>query len=68
MNRKIKAMLMERGIKISDVANRAGLAVPTVSGAINGHWASKTVREAVARELNLSMDKLNRLWKTRKAA
>lgn len=68
MNRKIKSMLVARGIQISQVAARAGLAVPTVSGALNGHWTSKPVKEAIARELHMPLAKLERLWEFKKAA
>jgi len=68
MNRKIKSMLVARGIQVSQVADRAGLAVPTVSGALNGHWTSRPVKEAIARELHMTVEKLERLWETKKAA
>lgn len=68
MNRKIKSMLVERGIQITKIAERAGLAVPTVSGALNGHWTSKPVKEAIARELHMPLTKLERLWELKKAA
>lgn len=68
MNRKIKALLVERGIKIGDLAERAGLAISTVSGALNGHWRSRPVQEAIARELQMPLKKLERMWERKKAA
>lgn len=61
-------MLMENGIKIGDVAKRADLAISSVSGALNGHWSSKTVREAIARELDIPIARLERIWERKKAA
>ncbi|MBW4056535.1 MAG: helix-turn-helix domain-containing protein [Proteobacteria bacterium] len=67
MNRELKALLIKNGIKQKTIAEQAGVSRSTVSGVLGGHAQSKTVKGTTARLLNISIDRLERLW-ARKAA
>lgn len=58
MNRKIKSLLVKHGIKQKDIAAELGLTIGTVSGAINGHFESRRVKQHVADLLQKDYDKL----------
>lgn len=58
MNRKVKAMLVERGIMQKDIAKELGVLLSTVSGVINGHHASKRIKKYIAKRLGVSFKKL----------
>lgn len=62
MNRKIKAMLIAKGIKQADIAREMGVTRGTVSGAIGGHHQSKAVMQKVAELLKTDVEKIERLW------
>ena len=57
---KIKAMLVERGIKQSDIAKELGIARSSVGGAISGYrqHKSRRVHEAVAKRVGKPIEKL----------
>lgn len=55
---KIKAMLVERDITQQSIADHLGISLAAVSGAINGHFASRRTREYVAQLLNADYQKL----------
>ena len=52
MNRKIKALLVERGIKQKDLAEELGVLLATVSGVINGHHSSARIKQHIAKRLD----------------
>jgi predicted transcriptional regulator len=52
---KIKAMLIERGIKHKDIAERLGVTRACVSLIVNGHQNSKRVRRAIAEALGVEL-------------
>lgn len=56
--RKIKAMLMERGIKQKDIADNLGLKRSTISGVLNGLRTSKRIKQAVSEILHLPYEQL----------
>jgi transcriptional regulator with XRE-family HTH domain len=58
MNRKIKALLIERGIKQKDIAAELGVLLSTVSGVINGHHSSHRIKEHIAKKLHKPYEKL----------
>jgi predicted transcriptional regulator len=58
MNRKIKSILVRRGIKQKEIAEELGLDISTVSGCINGHNGSKRIKEYIAKRLNMDYAKL----------
>jgi predicted transcriptional regulator len=64
MNRKVRALMVEKGIKQKEIADELGVYAPAVSGALNGHWKSQPVREAIARRLGLTMKQLDKIWNT----
>lgn len=57
---KIKAMLVERGIKQTDIAKELGIARSSVAGAISGYrqHKSRRVHEAVAKRVGKPIEKL----------
>lgn len=64
MNRKIKALLIKRGIKQKDIAEsykRDGQSVSRglVSGVINGHSESKPLKKHIAKMVGWEYE---RLW------
>ena len=64
MNRKVRALMVEKGIKQKEIADELGVRAPAVSGVLNGHWPSQRVREAIARRLGMTMKQLDRIWST----
>ncbi len=58
MNRKVKSLLIKNGIKQADIARELGFTRGTVSGAINGHHQSHTVKQKVADMLQIDYEKL----------
>lgn len=62
MNRKIKALLIAKGIKQADIARQLGVTGGTVSGAIGGHHESETVKQKVAELLGIPYPKLESMW------
>ena len=59
MNRKVKALLVERGIKQKDIAEELGVLLSTVSGVLNGHHSSARIRAYITKRLGKSCE---RLW------
>ena len=59
MNRKVKALLVERGIKQKDLADELGVLIGTVSGVINGHHSSKRIKQYIAKRLGIAYE---RIW------
>lgn len=64
MNRKVKALMMEKGVRNKDIAAELGIGAPAVSGAINGHWVSNPVRDTLARKLGITRKRLDKMWDT----
>ena len=64
MNRKVRALMVEKGIKQIEIAKELGVGAPAISGALNGHWESERVRKAIAARLGMSMKQLDRIWST----
>ncbi|MRR33187.1 XRE family transcriptional regulator [bacterium] len=58
MNRKVKSILIRRGIKQTEIAEELGLRRCTVSAVINGHTDSRRVKEYIAKRLNMDFEKL----------
>lgn len=58
MNRKVKALLIKKGIKQKQIADALGITPGTVSGAIGGHYESRPVKEKVAQLLQMDYEKL----------
>jgi len=59
MNRKVKALLIERGIKQKEIAEELGVKRATVSGVINGFHSSERIKRHIAMRLNKPYE---RLW------
>jgi transcriptional regulator with XRE-family HTH domain len=64
MNRKVRALMVEKGIKQKEIADELGVQAPAISGALNGHWESQRVRKAIATRLGITMKQLDRIWST----
>lgn len=56
--RKIKSLLIAKGIKQSDIASHLGVSRASVSGTISGYWTSRRVSEEIASRLNLPVEKI----------
>jgi lambda repressor-like predicted transcriptional regulator len=56
--RKIKSMLVLKGIKNTDIARLAGVAPVTVSVVLTGRRRSKKIETAIAKSLGFSREKL----------
>lgn len=56
--RKIKALLIERDIKIKDIAALAGKSPTTVSIVLTGKGKSKLIQETISCALNLPYEQL----------
>ncbi len=56
--KKIKAMLIERDIKINDIANLAGVSPTTVSVVITGKGKSIPIQKTIAEVLNVPYETL----------
>ncbi|MBI3584010.1 MAG: transcriptional regulator [Nitrospinae bacterium] len=63
--RKIKAMLIERGIKQKDIAKTIGVTSHCVSMVLNELGKSRRVKQAVADALGMKIEKL---WQEEKVA
>jgi DNA-binding XRE family transcriptional regulator len=55
---KIKALMMERGIKQKDIAEELGVTRACVSVVINGYENSRRVKKAIASALRVPFDDL----------
>lgn len=62
MNRKLKSLLIEKGVKQATIARIAGVTRSTVSGVLGGHAQSKRVKAVAAELLDISVDMLENLW------
>ncbi len=56
---KIKAMMVERGIKYKEIAIKAGVSPETVYVVLNGHGKSMRIQKVIADVLGLPYE---RLW------
>ena len=56
--RKIKAMMIERGIKQKDIAHALGVTPACISIVLNGHQNSKRVKTAIADALLVRVEDL----------
>lgn len=59
MNRKIKALMVLKGVKSIDIATQTGVSPTWVSLVLNGHKKSKRIRQAIADALGI---KVKDLW------
>lgn len=59
MSRKVKALLVEKGISQTAIAAELNVLVSTVSGVINGHHESIRIKEHIAKRLQKPY---SRLW------
>ena len=62
---QIKARLIERGIKILDIANRARVSPTTVSVVLTGKGKSRHIQMVIARAIDM---KYSDVWPQDKAA
>ncbi|MDD2367636.1 MAG: helix-turn-helix transcriptional regulator [Desulfuromonadaceae bacterium] len=67
MNRKLKSLLIENGVKQADIARKIGVNRSTVSSVLGGHQNSQHVKSATAELLGLRIEQLEKLWKRRAA-
>lgn len=58
MNRKVKALLISRGIKQKDIAEALGVTHVAVTGVLNGHWSSERIQRYIADLLKKDYTKL----------
>lgn len=58
MNRKIKALLIEKGIKQKEIAAELGVTPGLVSGVINGHSESRPLKTHIAKMLGRKYESL----------
>lgn len=58
MSRKVKALLVEKGIKQKDIAAALGVTAGCVSGTISGRFQSLRIRKAVAKVLKMPYAKV----------
>jgi transcriptional regulator with XRE-family HTH domain len=65
MNRKIKAMMIDKGVKQVDIAKQLDITKGTVSGAIGGFHKSEAVMLRLAELLGVSYQKLESMYKRR---
>jgi DNA-binding XRE family transcriptional regulator len=56
--RKIRAMLVERGITNADIARDMGVTRNAIYGVIAGRWSSRAVATEIARRINLPLEKV----------
>lgn len=54
MNRKIKALLIEKGIKQKELAEELSITPGVISGVIGGHFESRRVKIHIAQRLGMS--------------
>ncbi len=62
---KIKALLIENGIKVKDIAKKAHVSPVTVSIVLTGKGKSKNIQKTIARAIGM---KYSDVWNNRKAA
>lgn len=55
---KIRALMVEKKITSADIARELGVSHVSVHGVIYGKWPSRRIAEAVARRLNLPLEKV----------
>lgn len=58
MNRKIKSIMVLKGIKQSDIAAQNGVTQGAISLVINGQLLSPHLREAIAKALDTDYEEL----------
>jgi DNA-binding Xre family transcriptional regulator len=58
MNRKVKSLMVLKGIKGTDIARQLGLSRVTVSVVITGKGKSRRIQQAIADTLGVSFDDL----------
>ncbi len=58
MNRKVKSLMVLKGIKGTDSARQLGLSRVTVSVVITGKGKSRRIQQAIADTLGVSFDEL----------
>jgi len=58
MSREIKALLIKKGIKQSDIATELEVTPGCISGVVNGHYRSKRVEQAIADKLKMPYQKV----------
>ncbi len=63
MNRKLKALLVEKGIKQTDIAKALGISVSAVCMALGGRCESRPVKLKTAELLQIDIQKLERFWR-----
>lgn len=54
----IKARLIERGIKLVDIARELGIAPPTVTQVISGIKTSRRIQKTIAQKIGMNVDEL----------
>lgn len=59
MNRKVKSLMVLKGIKMVDIARQIGVSRVTVSIVITGKGKSRRIQQAIAVALG---EKYERLW------
>jgi predicted transcriptional regulator len=55
---KIRALLVERGIRQAEIAKELGVTPPAVCAVLNGHWRSPRVEAHIAKRLGIPQEKL----------
>lgn len=61
MSRKIKALMVLKGVKAVDIARQLHLSPVTVNVVLNGYGKSRKVQKAIADALQVEFDEL---WNT----
>lgn len=59
MNRKIKSLMVLKGITQTNIAAQLGVSRSTVACVVNGHGKSRRIQQAIADALG---EKYERLW------
>ncbi|MDW7646448.1 MAG: helix-turn-helix transcriptional regulator [Desulfuromonadales bacterium] len=55
---KIRALMVEKGIKQADIARDLGINLVSVHGTIYGKWRSRRVAREIAARLDMPVEKL----------
>lgn len=58
MNRKVKSLMVLKGIKNVDIARKLGLSPVTVSIVLTGRRKSRRIQKAIAEALGVNYEKL----------
>lgn len=58
MNNKVRALLVEKGIKQKDIAEALDVSPGVVCGVIGGYFSSRRVRKAIADALQMPYEKV----------